>query len=322
MTNESSGYKQLALKTLACKLRYLATCMPQSGLLKTKGTEVLADVAADALGVYHVLAKSLPSEDETARAQQDFLADLAMVAAMCFIKMSGMASSQGAVGSNTHRCLLLAAAILEHHLLLSPKHSGILLLLARLYLRLGVSRRAVGLWELLEVKRTIVDSLSPIFFDRISGIDPGLASGPMLSDVVQSHYVNSLRLRMPRRLTDAFEEEAYTSILEIPKYITGLRTSCTMAMGYLEQKRAVRAVGIKLGEPDDTALGRFVLRSQALATNNLQMKSQTRQSFHGPQTTDRFPITKANLHLRCRTFCPLGLALLSVRSRRLWCVPC
>jgi hypothetical protein len=64
---------------------------------------------------------------------------------------------------------------------------------------------------------------------------------------------------MPRRLTDAFEEEAYTSILEIPKYITSLRTSCTMTMGYLEERRALRAVDGKLGELDDTALSRLPL---------------------------------------------------------------
>jgi N-terminal acetyltransferase B complex non-catalytic subunit len=255
-TNSARGYKAFALRTLTCKLRYMATSLPQFEALQPKNvTDVLAEVTTDALNNYHELERTLPDEDEIARSQQDFLADLAMVAAMGFIRMSGMSADKNAIGSKCNRHLLLAAAILEHQLSRTAKHSGILLLLVRLYLRIGAATRAAALWELLEVKRTIVDSLSPIFFDRISGVNPGLASSPMLSGVVQSHYVNSLRLRMPRRLTDAFQEEAYTSILEIPKYINNLRTSCTMAMGYLEERRALRAMGVVPPGLDGTALG-------------------------------------------------------------------
>jgi N-terminal acetyltransferase B complex non-catalytic subunit len=158
--------------------------------------------------------------------------------------------------------LLQAALILESQLEYSPKNVRVILLLVRLYLIFGCASRAKEVWDILDVKRTISDSLSPLFFDRLSTIAPGMVAsvdrpGKSFLEGVKSHYSASLQLRMPRRLADAFEAESYSSIIEIPKYVHQLRTSCTFVMGFVEDARAARAVGAPCETvSDDDILGK------------------------------------------------------------------
>ncbi|KAG7112955.1 hypothetical protein HYQ46_011447 [Verticillium longisporum] len=103
----------------------------------------------------------------------------------------------------------------------------------------------------MDVKRTIIDSLSPYFLDRLSTLSPAsvlpVPNRPQqaMTYGLKAYYGTSLKLRMPRRLADAFQSESYSSILEIPVFIDRLRISCTMAMGYIEELRATRALGHK-----------------------------------------------------------------------------
>ena len=250
-SEESSGYKAMAFKVLTRKVRYFILTTPQGRLLVKPGQEDSADdeaaIAAEALRLYRTL--ETVDSDDMRRAQQDFLSDLAVLAAISLLKTSGVGRSSGFAPQTTNlRGVLLATLILEHQLLKTPKHSGINLLLTRLYLNLGCAKRAYATWATVEVKRTIVESHAPLFFDRLSGVSPDSAAGPLISSCVQSHYHNSLRLRMPRKLADAFDAEAYTSILQIPRHTDGLRTSCTMVMGFMEEMRAQRATRGKRGD--------------------------------------------------------------------------
>lgn len=250
MAEESSGYKKIAFQVLSLKVRYFIFTTPQGRLGRTdqKGESAgeEATIAAEALRLYRSLETS--DSEDARRAQADFLADLAVLSATCLLKAAGVRGRGFTPKSTTFPLLLLAALLLEHQLLKTPKNSGINLLLTRLYLNLGLAKRALSTFDTLEVKRTIVESHSPLFIDRLSGVAPDLASGPLLASTVQSHYANSLRLRMPRKLADAFEAESYTSILQIPKLTDGLRSSCTMVMGFMEEMRAQRMMRLKRGD--------------------------------------------------------------------------
>ncbi|VTT69154.1 unnamed protein product [Fusarium fujikuroi] len=149
--------------------------------------------------------------------------------------------------------LLQALLLLEHQLSLTPKHSIISLLLVQLHLRVGSSSRAREIWDTLGVKRTIMDSLAPIFYDRLSTISPALISpsdetGWELLDLLSSHFNVSLKLRMPRRLIDAFESGSYSSVIDIPEYMENLRWSCTRAMSLVEETRTDRIMGEHFSE--------------------------------------------------------------------------
>ena len=251
-SEESSGYKAMAFRVLTCKVRYFILTTPQGRLLVKPGQEESADdeaaIATEALRLYRTLEAA--ESDDMRRAQQDFLSDLAILAAISLLKTAGVGRGPAGFTPQTTnlRDVLLATLILEHQLLKTPKHSGINLLLTRLYLNLGSAKRAYATWDVVEVKRTIVESHAPLFFDRLSGVSPDSAAGPLISSCVQSHYHNSLRLRMPRKLAVAFDAQAYTSILQIPRHTDGLRTSCTMVMGFMEEMRAQRVTRGKRGD--------------------------------------------------------------------------
>ena len=254
ITDESRGYKWLAFQVLTCKIRYFILTTPQGRLLATSGqeeeTSVMdeAQIGAECLRLYRTLEAA--ESGDMRRAQADFLPDLAVLAATCLLKTAGVGRDPAgfAPQSADLRIVLQATLILEHQLEKTPKNSGINLLLSRLYLNLGCARRAMATFDAVEVKRTIVESHSPLFIDRLSGAAPDLASGPFLASSVQSHYFNSLRLRMPRKLADAFDASAYTSILQIPRHTDSLRTSCTMVMGYMEEMRAQRMMRVRRGD--------------------------------------------------------------------------
>ncbi|TIC89721.1 hypothetical protein CH35J_012746 [Colletotrichum higginsianum] len=185
----------------------------------------------------------------------DCIPELAILAATCCIRLSG-AHQRGADNPTTPTSsgqtdrLLQAALLIEDQLTRTPKHTRLTLVLARIYLVLGCASRAREVWDTADVKRTIIDSLGPYFFDRLSSIAPTLVLPPNrpergLMQGLKAHYSTSLKLRMPRRLADAFEAESYTAILDIPSYIERLRSSCTLVMGYVEESRSARALGIR-----------------------------------------------------------------------------
>ncbi|KAJ4139662.1 hypothetical protein NW765_003571 [Fusarium oxysporum] len=98
-----------------------------------------------------------------------------------------------------------------------------------------------------------MDSLAPIFYDRLSTISPALISpsdetGWELLDLLSSHFNVSLKLRMPRRLIDAFESGSYSSVIDIPEYMENLRWSCTRAMSLVEETRTDRIMGEHFSE--------------------------------------------------------------------------
>lgn len=178
--------------------------------------------------------------------------ELALLAAFCSIKVAlpdPKATTLPNAGLGTAlRHLARAVLVLEYQLSFSPKNAPILLVLVQLHLRLGSAPRARQLWEELGIKRTILDSLGPILYDRLSTVAPALLSpsdnwGWQLMDMLTSHYAYSLKLRMPRRLIDAFEAESYGSILDMPAYVTDLRTSATRAMSLVEETRSERVLG-------------------------------------------------------------------------------
>ncbi|OHE93268.1 N-acetyltransferase B complex non catalytic subunit, partial [Colletotrichum orchidophilum] len=186
--------------------------------------------------------------------QLDCIPELAILAASCCVRLScaherGTDNPTSPSSNGRPDRLLQAALIIEDQLTRTPKHTRLTLVLVRIYLVLGCASRAREVWDTADVKRTIIDSLGPYFFDRLSTVAPTLVLPPNrpeggLMQGLKSHYRASLKLRMPRRLADAFEAESYTAILDIPSYTERLRSSCTLVMGYVEESRAARALGI------------------------------------------------------------------------------
>lgn len=235
---------------LSLKMRYLvATCHSSS---TQRAQQQQEDSQAPKTHSYEpIIRDALKSyqqhRDSTEPHMTGTLSELAILIALCYIESAELPSTSQA-GSTSFASLLAlyrALVVLEAQLQASPKDSVILLLLVQLHLRVGSAARARLLWDDLGVKRTIVDCIAPILYDRLSSISPILLSkadkrGAELSHCIRSHYHVSLKKPMPRRLIDAFESESYGSVLQIPEYIEDLRLGCTRAMSLVEEARTAR----------------------------------------------------------------------------------
>ena len=155
---------------------------------------------------------------------------------------------------------LQAVLLLDTQLRETPGDTELRLLLVQLYLLLGCVSYAHQLWTPLDVKRTIQDSLSPLFFDRISTLSPGLFQGPRpLMGPLRNFYEHSLRDKSPVRIWDAFSAGSYTSILDMTEFDGNLRRSCTLMMTLVEERRATRCYGGKI----DCEIEEYILTGES-----------------------------------------------------------
>lgn len=216
-------------------------------------TSCLEGVASSALSTYQGLEKT----PEILRGlDKDPHVDLALVASSALLKLSGLRQSPSQsrlapLSSADASRILQAAAVLAAQLSRTPNEIPLRLLLVQVYLLLGCGSLAHATWVPMDVKRTIQDALSPLFFDRLSWLSPGLFqhSGPgrqALTEPLTSYYTGCLRERSPVKIWDAFTAGSYTSILGMAAYSDRLRRSCTLVMSVVEERRATRALGGKL----------------------------------------------------------------------------
>ncbi|KAK5991769.1 hypothetical protein PT974_07803 [Cladobotryum mycophilum] len=179
----------------------------------------------------------------------EIVPELGILISFCSLNQAFGSQQYGDVSPSARRHLLRAVLLLEDQLTKNPTHGQISLILVQLHLFLGSVYRASEIWEAVGVKRTIVDSLAPIFYDRLSSVSPSLLSptddwGSYLIGLLKSHYNASLKLKMPRRLVDSFEAGSYSSVMGIPHYIENLRASSTRVMSLTEGRRAERLLGL------------------------------------------------------------------------------
>lgn len=248
------GYK-LKYFILTCPANYTTTsgnelkfsCISCGGETEYQSCQrCFTTVLQQSLDLYEVIAVESPDLLST----DDAPIDLAILAAFCCIKLSSRNPdiSCTTLPANAFRHVIRGILLLERQLAFSPKNSQLLLLLLQLHLLVGSAPRSTFIFEELSIKRTVMDSLAPLFYDRLTTVAPALLSpsddlGYQLVDMLTSHYQVSLKLRMPRRLIDALESDTYSSVLDIPQYITGLRNSCTRAMSLVEEIRSERMLG-------------------------------------------------------------------------------
>ncbi|KAM3498651.1 hypothetical protein MY10362_008040, partial [Beauveria mimosiformis] len=248
----SDNLPELRRQILALKLQYFAATCPQT--CTTAGTtserracrEPLFKNVYQASMALHKYISTISSY--ASQSTKDVQSEVALVAAFCLVGLADQLSSSLPTTEAT-QYLVQALLLLQQQLSSSPKHSQISLLLVQLHLRVGSAPEALAVWDTLAVKRTIMDSLAPLFYDRLSTVAPGMTSpltdaGWQLMSSIKTHYQTSLKMRMPRRLIDAFQDGSYSSVLAVPRYIENLRVSCTRAMSLVESVQSERLFGV------------------------------------------------------------------------------
>lgn len=323
--------RQLVVRVLEIKFRYFLTTCPLTqeyiavvaeagdsqlkcrfcSTTSTKScTSCLESVASTALSTYQGLDKT---PDILKGLDKDPHVDLALVASSALLKLSGLRqtpspSKLAPLSSVDVSRLLQAALVLATQLSKTPNEMPLRLVLVQVYLLMGCASLAHTTWVPMDVKRTIQDALSPLFFDRLSSVSPGLFSGRQaLTEPLTSYYSGCLREKSPVKIWDAFTAGSYTSILDMAAYSDRLRRSCTLVMAVVEERRATRAFGGKLegGIEQSPLLGklrmpvRAVLR--AVSTDLYQHTSRTTQRSSTPSTTALSPTWRAHTQRRSTT---------------------
>lgn len=210
----------------------------------------LESVASAALSAY----KDIDKNPEALKGlDKDPRSDLALVATSALLKLSGLRQTQittklSPLSNVDVSRLLQATIILSTQASRAPDEIPLRLLLVQIYLLLGCASLAHETWLPMDVKRTIQDALSPLFFDRLSSISPGLfhEGRRPLTEPLSSYYRGCLREDSPVKIWDAFGAGSYTSILDMAEYWDRLRRSCTLIMTVVEDRRALRAFGGKV----------------------------------------------------------------------------
>ena len=212
----------------------------------------LKKLVVDASNTYAQIAGDKELLAAIPRLDKDPRLDLALVMGTSLLKLSGLRPRSSETVQSLWQGVdpsqfLQAVLLLDTQLKETPGDTELRLLLVQLYLLLGCSSYAYQLWTPLDVKRTIQDSLSPLFFDRISTLSPGLFHGTRpLMEPLRTFYTYTLRDKSPVRIWDAFSAGSYTSILDMTEYDGKLRRSCTVMMTLVEERRAMRCFGGKI----------------------------------------------------------------------------
>ncbi|KAJ4291433.1 hypothetical protein N0V88_006026 [Collariella sp. IMI 366227] len=267
--------RKIVLRALECKLRYLLSTCPQTlspqptvvdGESKTEPFQCrlcnnpaslpcqscLKKLVVEASSIYQQVTSDKELLDAIPRLDKDPRLDLALIMGTSLLKLSGLQprapdTTQSLWQDIEPGLFLQAVLLLDAQLRETPGDTELRLLLVQLYLLLGCASYAHQLWIPLDVKRTIQDSLSPLFFDRISSISPGLFQGTRpLMEPLRNFYNYSLQDRSPVRIWDAFSAGSYTSILDMSEFDGNLRKSCTVMMTLVEERRAIRCFGGKI----------------------------------------------------------------------------
>ncbi|CAK7269034.1 hypothetical protein SEPCBS57363_003399 [Sporothrix epigloea] len=232
------GGKSVSLFEITCKICRNAAPAPEGC------THCLTSIATSALQLHRTLTDDeFFLSDILLKLDKDPRIDLSLVTVSVLIRLNRRLS---------------AALILDmqHHQ--TPDDISIRLLLMRLSLCIGCSTHALTMWQPLGVKRSILDALGPLFYDRLSTISPGLFNGdPSTSrgsilEPVKQYFDTVLRQPSAVQIWDAFASGSYSSVLEMETYHTRLQQSATRAMAILEERRAARALGGRTDPvPDD-----------------------------------------------------------------------
>ncbi|KAK4162403.1 N-acetyltransferase B complex non catalytic subunit-domain-containing protein [Cladorrhinum sp. PSN259] len=303
---------QIIIKAMECKLRYfLTTCpqtlSPQSSAIDSEARQkpykcrfcskaaslpcrtCLKKIVSDAADAYSQISAdkdllaAIPSLDRDPRL------DLALAMGTSLLKLAGL-QPYGTDASHTlweliqPSLLFQAVLLLDTQLQITPDDNGLRLLLVQLYLLLGCASYAYKLWGPMGVKRTIQDALSPLFFDRISTLAPGLFHGiKPLMEPLHTYYSYTLRDPSPLRIWDAFSSGSYTSILDMTEYDKTLRTSATLMMTLVEERRSTRLFGGKIDyDIDDHPLTADIFDDTVLVNKTDYGSFPNLESVYGP----------------------------------------
>jgi N-terminal acetyltransferase B complex non-catalytic subunit len=178
--------------------------------------------------------------------------DLCVLSATCLIKLGLMDNSLGAepLSKSKSQYFLQAAALLEKAWVHSKPNFQISLMLVRLYTFLGCGSLAMRAYQRLALKQIQLDTLSYVFFDRISTFHPkSFASHAGESDSdrtpiqhlqrQQKVYKNAYE-QISKNMWLSFKNGSYNAMYQIQGIEKELSCGLGSTMSVIESRRICR----------------------------------------------------------------------------------
>lgn len=230
--------------------------------------ECLESIAKSAVWIYNTGVKNEQLRNYVQNEDVDPFSDMTIIGATCLLRLAGLnttwesSTSSSLQGANLKLVLQAIAWLNTQYRNMPVKTQSIPVLLTKLYILIGCVSHAKMIWDTLGVKNVTLDSLGPLFSDRLSSIAPGMwaQGGKTPMREYTRYYMDSITRSIPNSTHSAFELGNYTSVLGMLKFQSQLRRSCTMVMSSVEDRRGTRAVGgkVDLDIKDDPLLRMLV----------------------------------------------------------------
>ncbi|KAH8675254.1 N-acetyltransferase B complex non catalytic subunit-domain-containing protein [Xylariales sp. PMI_506] len=261
---DNDAFKNVVLQSLHLRFRYLLTTTDQAPSVDlTPGSPWKTEIEAIAKACATVYNKGVLDKevrDRVSSSDVDPFSDVAIIGATCLLKLAGLTSNEDAtqgasLQSADLKLILQAIAWLAKQYDAFPiKSQELPVLLTKLYFLIGCITQAKKVWATLDIKNVTLDSLGPLFADRLSTVAPGLwTSGstttPMFPYV--KYYTDAHKRSIPSNVRNALETGSCGSALGIMNLQARLRHSCTLLMAAVEDRRGVRAATGKSIYPID-----------------------------------------------------------------------
>ncbi|KAB8246836.1 N-acetyltransferase B complex non catalytic subunit-domain-containing protein [Aspergillus flavus] len=245
--------------------------------LSTNGTNVtkiqVEDFISRCLQVYREVDRpersSAPSTIESQPSD-----DLCLLAAMSLIRFSGIWIS-GNQDQIPDTILIRAAAILERLLIDSPHNYQALLLLVRIYLRLGAGSLALKVFSKLSVKQMQFETVAHNLFTRLATIHPHSAPpiegaeykdfNPQSAFVQALNFYRTAEVTTVRHRSNGLDLGSYVNIEGTIELQRRLKYSVCRRMWALDVRRMQRlAGGDPMGRYDEVAMDPSPVTDQRL----------------------------------------------------------
>ncbi|KAI4601552.1 hypothetical protein KJ359_011682 [Pestalotiopsis sp. 9143b] len=232
-------FKSFAIGSISARISYLMVASSKSHLAQLCAVNYNWSLQRSDL------RERIQSEDV------DPIANVAIVGATSLLKIAGLDCSHRDIGFSDHTSLdlrLILQATLwlqDYHRQSASKSSEMTLFLTKLYLLVGCVPQARSLWDTLGVKNVTLESIGPLFSDRLSSIAPGMwrADGATPMSQYHRYFKDAVNRHIPTQITTALECGNYASVLGLMEARDKLRNSCTMVMANVEDRRGLRAIG-------------------------------------------------------------------------------
>ncbi|KAK7924217.1 N-acetyltransferase B complex non catalytic subunit [Apiospora marii] len=267
--SEESQFQKIMLLTLRLRLRYYFTTAPNcykpsstyrgatcgicdSDSVPERCESCLKDIAKECVWAWKAGLKQGDLQEKLKSEGVSPYTDLTIIGSVCLLKLAGV---DGLWGRNDNSPLAWAdrkrvmQAILwmdAQYYSQSTKSQHLSILLVKLYILIGAVSHAKSIWDSLEVKNVTLNSLGPLFADRLGTMAPGLwqddAQGDTPTPEYLQYYISAIDKNIPNNIRLSFDHGNYASVLGHLVTRTKHKQSCTMVMALVDHFRGIRSV--------------------------------------------------------------------------------